>query len=107
MAMKIYKHINATDAAAQFLEVKETAKGYKVKISWINIVNPEHIYPLNYIEDLFIPRKDMKNWHVYKWHVMRKGPPSVQDNPEEIEIEAQQHEGGRAERNMPEASDPE
>lgn len=65
--MKIYKHINNTDVAAHFLRVIFIApkNGYKVKVSWLNIVNPKRIFPCGITEEIFIPMNKIKEWKLY------------------------------------------
>jgi len=95
MARRMYKHVNNTDVAAEFLEIKETKKGYKVKVQWINIVNPKNFYFIDLIEEIFIRDKDLKNWKVLIWKtISQKKADDVQSDPKALEIKPQQNEAG-------------
>jgi len=59
------KHENNTDVAALFMRVVKVPRGYKVKVSWQNIVNPQNIYPCGVTEEIFISNHDMKYWKVF------------------------------------------
>lgn len=63
---QIYKHTACTDAAIEVKRIVYIPEkcGYKVKVSWINIVNPKNIYPCGLTEEIFIPRSKIKEWEV-------------------------------------------
>jgi hypothetical protein len=59
-----YKHVNCTDVAVEckriiFIPEK---KGYKVKVSWVNVVNPKKHYPCGITEEIFIPSSLIRDW---------------------------------------------
>lgn len=59
-----YKHVNCTDVAVEckrILFIPEK-KGYKVKVSWWNVVNNKNYYPCGIVEEIFIPASLIKNW---------------------------------------------
>lgn len=60
----IYKHENCDDVAIQVLRVVPIPEkqGYKVKVSWINIVNPSNKYPCGLTEEIFILARDWPKW---------------------------------------------
>lgn len=62
---KIRKHVNCTDVAAEFLRVIKVPDGYKVKLSWINIVNPDNVYRIGITEEVLITNEQMPNWKFY------------------------------------------
>lgn len=64
--MKLYKHVNNTEVAAEFKRVIKVPTGRKIKVTWYNIVNPNNIYPCGITEEIFIKEDDIKNWKVYK-----------------------------------------
>ena len=59
-----YKHENCSDVAINVLRIVHIPQkaGYKVKVSWINIVNPNNIYACGVTEEIFIKKEDIKNW---------------------------------------------
>lgn len=62
-----YKHIDCTDVAVECLRIifiPEKA-GYKVKVSWLNVVNPANVYPCGLTEEIFIPTAKIKEWLPY------------------------------------------
>ena len=63
--MKLMKHINNTDVAAEFLRVVRIPRGAKVKVCWYNIVNPKNIYPIGIVEEVFIPTEKLTEWKVW------------------------------------------
>lgn len=63
-----YKHVNCTDAAIEclrcvFVPEKE---GYAVKVSWLNVVNPNNVFPCGLIEEIFIPATKIREWGAYE-----------------------------------------
>lgn len=68
MKRTLFKHINNTDVAAEFLKnyyIPEK-KTYKIKISWWNIVNPDNIYPIGITETITISKEKINDWKIYK-----------------------------------------
>jgi hypothetical protein len=60
----IYKHINCTDVAVEckrILFIPEK-NGYKVKVNWVNVVNPKNYYPCGLTEEIFIPSSLIRDW---------------------------------------------
>jgi hypothetical protein len=61
----LYKHKNCTDTAIMpiknplFIPEK---RGYKVKVRWFNIVNPENIFDVDVLETIFISAEHMNDW---------------------------------------------
>ncbi len=64
----VYKHANNTEVAAKVVKsfwIPEK-KGWKVKILWLNIVNPKNVYLIDHNpESHFISRESAKMWKVY------------------------------------------
>lgn len=61
----LYKHENCTDVAIKIIKrplfIPEK-KGYRVKVSWINVVNPNNTFSIDLIETIFIKSEDYKKW---------------------------------------------
>jgi hypothetical protein len=65
--MFLVKHVDCIDVAMVvkkrfFIREKN---GFKCKIDWFNISNPENIYRIC-ADKVFIRADDMKNWKVFK-----------------------------------------
>lgn len=39
-------------------------KGYKVKVSWINVTNPANHYACGIVEEIFIPTVKIREWEL-------------------------------------------
>jgi hypothetical protein len=60
----IYKHKSSKDVAVEckrILFIPEK-KGYKVKVSWVNVSSGEFAYPVGLVEEIFIPSNLIKEW---------------------------------------------
>jgi hypothetical protein len=65
----IYQHENCTDAAILVLQVQyegETLLG--LLVSWINVVNPDNAFPMNYTETIEIKREELAKWKMILSH---------------------------------------
>lgn len=64
----LYKHENCTDVAILPIKIFYVFEksGYKVKVRWFNIVNPDNIYDINFSETIFIKANDLKRWHLHE-----------------------------------------
>lgn len=60
-----YKHENNTDVAILVLKrpfyIPEKRE-YKVKVEWINIVNPNNVFKMRLTETIRIKEVDMRKW---------------------------------------------
>lgn len=63
---QIYKHASCNDAAIEVIRIVHIPekRGYKVKVSWVNVVNPKNIYSCGLTEEIFIPSSKIKEWEV-------------------------------------------
>lgn len=61
---KLFKHDNNTEVALFITRIVYISEklGYKVKGSWINIVNKDKQYPIGIIEEVFVTNDQIKNW---------------------------------------------
>lgn len=58
-----YKHIECTDAAILVLKVQyHDQKRVKVRVSWVNVVNPTNVFPMGLVETIEIRREDLSKW---------------------------------------------
>lgn len=65
----LYKHENGSDAAILILKHPlfiAPKNGYKIRIKWMNIVNPKNVYDIGIMETIFIKKEDIKNWKFYE-----------------------------------------
>ena len=62
-----YKHILNTDVAMKVVKSYYIPEknGWKLRVIWLNVVNPSNVFPLNIQPDkVFLNREDLKNWKV-------------------------------------------
>lgn len=66
--MGLYKHTRNTDVAMLVLNHIYTLEtdSHKVKVSWINIVNPLNRYPCGVTETAEIKGEDILNWELIR-----------------------------------------
>lgn len=62
----LYKHVNCTDVAIKPLRIVQIPKGLKVKVSWYNVVNPNHFWPMGLTEEVLITKEQLPNWKFFK-----------------------------------------
>lgn len=60
----IYQHTSCQDVAVEckriiFIPEK---KGYKVKVSWVNVSGIGEPYPVGLVEEIFVPSTLIKEW---------------------------------------------
>jgi hypothetical protein len=62
--VKLFKHYNCNDVAIEILKkfYVHEKNGYKLKIRWWNVVNPDNSWDMGCQENLFISQDDLKNW---------------------------------------------
>lgn len=64
---EIYKHENCTDAAIEVQYLRHLENGnVKVFVTWLNVVNPENIFPTGEAEVIEIKREDIPKWKELK-----------------------------------------
>lgn len=63
LLLDLIKHDRNTDIAFQIIERDESSDTIKLKGYWLNIVNPNNIYMIDF-DSIIITRDQLPNWKV-------------------------------------------
>lgn len=62
----LIKHKRNTDVAFQISLVRRSPNLITIEGQWLNIVNPDNIYPLDAEDKIYLPKHVLVDWSIYE-----------------------------------------